>query len=135
MHERARARLLGGLPKRAPPRSNGACRLARLRGVRFSKPRKSKRDIVSMPPRGRPPGSKNKPDHRAGRPPFRAGWNFSRSKSAPATLATRHSDAITTRPKTTPKVRSEEHTSELQSLMRISYAVFCLKKKSNYTLT
>src|SRR3546814_10119482 len=28
-------------------------------------------------------------------------------------------------------VRSEEHTSELQSLMRISYAVFCLKKKTN----
>src|SRR3546814_7943550 len=31
-------------------------------------------------------------------------------------------------------VRSEEHTSELQSLMRISYAVFCLKKK-NITIT
>src|SRR3546814_9629311 len=30
-----------------------------------------------------------------------------------------------------PLVRSEEHTSELQSLMRISYAVFCLKKKNN----
>src|SRR3546814_1879130 len=30
-----------------------------------------------------------------------------------------------------PRVRSEEHTSELQSLMRISYAVFCLKKKNN----
>src|SRR3546814_2046793 len=29
--------------------------------------------------------------------------------------------------------RSEEHTSELQSLMRISYAVFCLKKKQNQT--
>src|SRR3546814_961859 len=29
------------------------------------------------------------------------------------------------------EVRSEEHTSELQSLMRISYAVFCLKKKKN----
>src|SRR3546814_8671598 len=29
--------------------------------------------------------------------------------------------------------RSEEHTSELQSLMRISYAVFCLKKKTNAT--
>src|SRR3546814_8968531 len=29
------------------------------------------------------------------------------------------------------QVRSEEHTSELQSLMRISYAVFCLKKKKN----
>src|SRR3546814_8172885 len=28
--------------------------------------------------------------------------------------------------------RSEEHTSELQSLMRISYAVFCLNKKNNY---
>src|SRR3546814_9450116 len=31
------------------------------------------------------------------------------------------------------RFRSEEHTSELQSLMRISYAVFCLKKKTNYT--
>src|SRR3546814_5468094 len=30
-------------------------------------------------------------------------------------------------------IRSEEHTSELQSLMRISYAVFCLKKKNNKT--
>src|SRR3546814_1560812 len=30
--------------------------------------------------------------------------------------------------------RSEEHTSELQSLMRNSYAVFCLKKKNNCTL-
>src|SRR3546814_2795159 len=29
------------------------------------------------------------------------------------------------------RFRSEEHTSELQSLMRISYAVFCLKKKTN----
>src|SRR3546814_4179774 len=30
--------------------------------------------------------------------------------------------------------RSEEHTSELQSLMRISYAVFCLKKKKEYSI-
>src|SRR3546814_1159761 len=30
-------------------------------------------------------------------------------------------------------IRSEEHTSELQSLMRISYAVFCLKKKKSNT--
>src|SRR3546814_1511268 len=30
-------------------------------------------------------------------------------------------------------IRSEEHTSELQSLMRISYAVFCLKKKNTQT--
>src|SRR3546814_1003902 len=33
-----------------------------------------------------------------------------------------------------PAARSEEHTSELQSLMRISYAVFCLKKKKKKTL-
>src|SRR3546814_7420285 len=33
------------------------------------------------------------------------------------------------RPQARPTTRSEEHTSELQSLMRISYAVFCLKKK------
>src|SRR3546814_9521357 len=32
-------------------------------------------------------------------------------------------------------IRSEEHTSELQSLMRISYAVFCLKKKNNNPLS
>src|SRR3546814_4507409 len=31
--------------------------------------------------------------------------------------------------------RSEEHTSELQSLMRISYAVFCLKTKNKHTIT
>src|SRR3546814_5052031 len=33
------------------------------------------------------------------------------------------------------EIRSEEHTSELQSLMRISYAVFCLKKKNQRTKT
>src|SRR3546814_3145999 len=32
-------------------------------------------------------------------------------------------------------IRSEEHTSELQSLMRISYAVFCLKKKKTKNIT
>src|SRR3546814_8898704 len=38
---------------------------------------------------------------------------------------------LSTRPSCqTSKCRSEEHTSELQSLMRISYAVFCLKKKN-----
>src|SRR3546814_7346821 len=34
-----------------------------------------------------------------------------------------------------PLLRSEEHTSELQSLMRISYAVFCLKKKTYTKIT
>src|SRR3546814_5954253 len=42
--------------------------------------------------------------------------NFSRPRPAPRSRSTG---------------RSEEHTSELQSLMRISYAVFCLKKKSH----
>src|SRR3546814_9915653 len=41
-----------------------------------------------------------------------------------------HGRTIRTRP-TTIAGRSEEHTSELQSLMRISSAVFCLKKKKN----
>src|SRR3546814_5234506 len=36
--------------------------------------------------------------------------------------------------KASPSKRSEEHTSELQSLMRISYAVFCLKKKKQKTI-
>src|SRR3546814_3616352 len=35
-------------------------------------------------------------------------------------------------PKIECALRSEEHTSELQSLMRISYAVFCVKKKKNH---
>src|SRR3546814_5992454 len=39
----------------------------------------------------------------------------------------------TPRPDTSRPARSEEHTSELQSLMRISYAVFCLKKKKPNT--
>src|SRR3546814_967199 len=37
--------------------------------------------------------------------------------------------------KPVPGPRSEEHTSELQSLMRISYAVFCLKKQTTSTIT
>src|SRR3546814_2501345 len=37
---------------------------------------------------------------------------------------------VAVRPPATGGFRSEEHTSELQSLMRISYAVFCLKKKT-----
>src|SRR3546814_5598845 len=43
-----------------------------------------------------------------------------------------HDNRITLAELTT-KIRSEEHTSELQSLMRISYAVFCLKKKNQST--
>src|SRR3546814_2185595 len=41
--------------------------------------------------------------------------------------------AIGAKPAGSTSARSEEHTSELQSLMRISYAVFCLKKKNKKT--
>src|SRR3546814_4110878 len=41
--------------------------------------------------------------------------------------------ALAQSPRELVRVRSEEHTSELQSLMRISYAVFCLKKKKTIT--
>src|SRR3546814_2382175 len=51
--------------------------------------------------------------------------------SAPATASA--ADVTTLRPRAAS--RSEEHTSELQSLMRISYAVFCLKKKTINTKT
>src|SRR3546814_7947308 len=44
---------------------------------------------------------------------------------------TRYGHAYAPMDETLSRVRSEEHTSELQSLMRISYAVFCLKKKKN----
>src|SRR3546814_5852760 len=60
------------------------------------------------------------------------------SAAVVAMHAERHSPPLRHRPTVSPHPpfkpaanRSEEHTSELQSLMRISYAVFCLKKKKN----
>src|SRR3546814_2751238 len=53
------------------------------------------------------------------------------SGSPAATASLRSSPPTTTR--CADRSRSEEHTSELQSLMRISYAVFCLKKKKQKT--
>src|SRR3546814_4838329 len=59
---------------------------------------------------------------------------------APATAASKSASSNTMKGALPPSssdrrftvsARSEEHTSELQSLMRISYAVFCLKKKTN----
>src|SRR3546814_2665479 len=47
----------------------------------------------------------------------------------PTMLMTGYSDAAIAAARENISVRSEEHTSELQSLMRISYAVFCLKNK------
>src|SRR3546814_4869913 len=56
----------------------------------------------------------------------------SRSSASPtcSTCNRHHLPTADTRSRS-PSRRSEEHTSELQSLMRISYAVFCLKKKNN----
>src|SRR3546814_986159 len=55
--------------------------------------------------------------------------------SSPSPLSARGvSDGVRTSP-SAPEARSEEHTSELQSLMRISYAVFCLKKQTCITHT
>src|SRR3546814_7111350 len=50
-----------------------------------------------------------------------------------ASTGTLRSLASVLSPRLISEIRSEEHTSELQSLMRISYAVFCLKKKKQST--
>src|SRR3546814_1742023 len=63
--------------------------------------------------------------------PLSAWWSDTSPTSEPKTLFL--SQAAVSGP-FSGQFRSEEHTSELQSLMRISYAVFCLKKKSNQVL-
>src|SRR3546814_8728881 len=77
-------------------------------------------------------------------PPAR--WDLSRGKSS-LSLLQKHQSYLTfiahlwgadVGNACTPEIfqiRSEEHTSELQSLMRNSYAVFCLKKKKNFSVS
>src|SRR3546814_8037422 len=72
-----------------------------------------RRAISRRPPLGRPAFRQAIP-----RPPLALAHSFS-----PIQALDYHVRSIA--------CRSEEHTSELQSLMRISYAVFCLKKKNN----
>src|SRR3546814_4611216 len=61
-------------------------------------------------------------------------WNdTARPRSLRDTVQGRFEEMRHRSPDALAVVRSEEHTSELQSLMRISYAVFCLKKKPNTT--
>src|SRR3546814_10018825 len=55
------------------------------------------------------------------------------SRSTPRAPWSTRTATSTTSSATVTSCRSEEHTSELQSLMRISYAVFCLKKKKKTT--
>src|SRR3546814_7032971 len=70
-----------------------------------------------------PPDASSRATHRrALRGPFLHGATFSLSEEEPASVEM--SGGIQAS-------RSEEHTSELRSLMRISYAVFCLKTKKN----
>src|SRR3546814_2162577 len=80
--------------------------------------------LFRSPPRGAeeapaPPGRADRP------PPVESRWAHAQARhpraSRPVAAACRS--------------RSEEHTSELQSLMRISYAVFCLKKKKYYLIS
>src|SRR3546814_4059961 len=58
--------------------------------------------------------------------PVRVIWFMGRAKVARFSVQT----AAPPPRRARPRLRSEEHTSELQSLMRISYAVFCLKKQT-----
>src|SRR3546814_18545629 len=65
---------------------------------------------------------------------FRSGFRFAVGQPMAETISnSKLEDEI--HPRRPHGVRSEEHTSELQSLMRISYAVFCLKKKTQTKLT
>src|SRR3546814_4541336 len=67
---------------------------------------------------------------------FRSPWAFRPANTRGGTAPDRRRSPPPSRgrnPRTSPPDhRSEEHTSELQSLMRISYAVFCLKKKNTH---
>src|SRR3546814_9876286 len=60
-------------------------------------------------------------------------WHYQKDNSRYALLRLHGvigiSDRSLSSARSTPAIRSEEHTSEIQSLMRNSYAVFCLKKK------
>src|SRR3546814_6675966 len=86
---------------------------------------------------GQPPpdrGSPPRPSYRRGRDLTAPGPRPARRRAG-SSGPPRRSPAAARRPGSSAgRDRSEEHTSELQSLMRISYAVFCLtKKKSNTT--
>src|SRR3546814_7080010 len=71
-------------------------------------------------------------DLRLNEPRYASLPNIMKAKSKPLAQKTPEDYGVDISPRlTTVKVtRSEEHTSELQSLMRTSYAVFCLKKKN-----
>src|SRR3546814_6129432 len=61
---------------------------------------------------------------------FGAGFGRTLSKLVRNGIGVHHAGMLPKYRRLVEQLRSEEHTSELQSLMRISYAVFCLKKKN-----
>src|SRR3546814_10798410 len=74
------------------------------------------------------PGNQRRPNQKA---TFTSRISTGTSTSGPMTAAKATGEASPKAAMATAMARSEEHTSELQSLMRISHAVFCLKKKKN----
>src|SRR3546814_1776427 len=62
-------------------------------------------------------------------------WSTGKASAKPFCNQQSDRTLLSVKPISAEKRRSEEHTSELQSLMRISYAVFCLKKKKTQTQT
>src|SRR3546814_7135841 len=81
---------------------------------------------------GRGAGIARRPRAKPDAPPVHRSHACTSSPRRAISCAAGQSSSIssTSRPVAAASARSEEHTSELQSLMRISYAVFCLKKKN-----
>src|SRR3546814_8219876 len=106
---------------RRPPRSTRTDTLFPYTTLFRSRPKQTDKLLACRAPKG-PPAPHGAPGLLLYRPaphrPDAAHCRKDSNSSQPAAMARRLRDW-----------RSEEHTSELQSLMRISYAVFCLKKK------
>src|SRR3546814_6827553 len=107
---------------RRPPRSTRTDTLCPYATLFRSADRRRAARRPARPRGGDDAAPKARPDQPARHP--RAGAD--RTRECRGVGPRRHAAGRTRR-----YVRSEEHTSELQSLMRISYAVFCLKKKNN----
>src|SRR3546814_1509529 len=80
-------------------------------------------------------GDRGEPAHRPARPGHRHRSPVREGAPLMLTVTDEVRDALASGQPVVALERSEEHTSELQSLMRISYAVFCLKHKKHYTTT
>src|SRR3546814_5509520 len=93
-----------------------------------------RREQLALLPLEREHGHERQCDDEQAEEQRRADLDRGLSDDTPARASRKALVGMLVRPSLDPLMRSEEHTSELQSLMRISYAVFCLKKKKS-TLT